>query len=172
MSYGIIPAFLVENFLYLFYQQIDLEGKVEEMVEQRKPAKLTSRQYWTNLTIGFLFVFIPETCSMCFTCSGNNCQLQTIQVNWPHDIFFRSKDSIRQLQWHSRINLLLKKCPPPTPRRHHKLVQCCAKTRPIERNPTRSLFKMPFRDMLVSADRGSCCSFNTHYNRSTRISSS
>lgn len=36
--------------------------------------------------------------------------------------FFHSKGSIRQLQWHSRINLLLKKCPPPTPRRHHKLV--------------------------------------------------
>lgn len=80
MSNGIIPAFLAQNFLYLLYQQTDLEEKVEEMVEQRKPAKLTSRQYWTNLTVGFLFVSIPENCNKCFTCSGNKQQLQTIPV--------------------------------------------------------------------------------------------
>lgn len=78
-----------------------------------------------NLTVGFLLVSIPENCNMCFTCSGNNWQLQTIQADWPHEIFIFflcSKGSIRHLQWHSRINLLLKKYLPPKPKRHHKLV--------------------------------------------------
>lgn len=51
MSNGIIPAFLVQNFLYFLYQQTDPEGKAEETVEERKPVKHTSRHYWTNLTI-------------------------------------------------------------------------------------------------------------------------
>lgn len=49
MSNGIIPGFLVQNLLYLLYQETDL-------VEQRKPANIT-KQYWTNLTIDFLFLF-------------------------------------------------------------------------------------------------------------------
>lgn len=45
--------------------------------------------------------------------------------------------------------------------------QCCAKTRPFEENPTKSLFKSQSRDMFISINRGSCYSFKTDYNRST-----
>lgn len=165
MSNGIIPGFLVQNLLYLLYQETDL-------VEQRKPANIT-KQYWTNLTIDFLFLFqkIVICVSPAWETTGNFRQAR--QTGHMRFFFLCSKGSIRQVQWHLRIYLLLKNYLPPklgeTPQ---TCFQCYAKTRPTERNPTRSLFKLLFRDMFISTYRSSCCSFNIHFNRSTRISSS